>query len=202
MTAVCSEHGIILKRGAQAVESLSATKTIVFDKTGTVTTGRLVLRRWNISAESSVLRDEKMWWKLVHAAESDTLHWASSAIAKKLANMLDEKDDGEVLPRETAIVTPGRGVACKVNGVAVIVGNEEYLRGHAVSSTMMDRHLQSLDESESCALVAFDGQYAGMMAFADEVIPDAKATVARLRAEGFKTIMARQSYLHSVWSSD
>lgn len=155
----------------------------------------MTLERWRASETlSGDLRSEERWWQLVTAAEMDSSHWAATAIQKYAENaafrvrMESRKPPTE---RSSLSVAPGRGISCTVDDVFVVIGNEEHLASHGISGPHITGDVQSLATSESCVLVAFDGCYAGIMAFTDRILPGARSAIDNLKARGLRVCMVR-----------
>ena len=138
---------------------------------------------------SPQVRSEKTWWRLIHTAEAGSHHWAAPAIAKHISKSFESISVGDVPARTDLKVVAGRGLSCIVDDVSVVIGNEQHLRAEGIRSRLLQEHIQTLDELESCVLVAFDGEYAGMLAFADQIAHGAAESIAQLKADGLGVCM-------------
>lgn len=84
----------------------------------------------------------------------------------------------------------GRGVSARVEDRSVLIGNSEFMREHGIQLGSAASEAQQLAaEGKTLLLVAVDGVYAGLLALRDELRPEAKASVAALRAAGIRHIV-------------
>ncbi|GHS94195.1 cadmium-translocating P-type ATPase [Planctomycetales bacterium] len=167
-----SRRGILLK-GSNFLEALNHVGVAVFDKTGTLTRGKF--RVTGVEPMSPFSASEL----LAYAAHAEYFSTHPFAVATRAAfagggGKLDAARVGEY--QELA----GRGVSCQVDGKAVLAGNLKLVAAGTA---------QAAAASDSKIYLAIDGFYAGCLTFADEVKPDAAATVAQLQARGIKTVM-------------
>ena len=165
-----SRCGILIK-GSNHLEALSRVKTAVFDKTGTLTQG--TFRVQEILPENGFTVDELLL--LAAAAEQYSSHPIAQSLLASCKSPLPKAEE----VNEEA----GFGLSAKVNGRMVAAGNRR----------LMDRcGVSCFDPAEAGTIVhvAVDGTYAGCIRIADEMKPEAKASVAALRENGIrKTVM-------------
>jgi P-type Cu2+ transporter len=175
-----ARHGILVKNG-EVLETLSQISHVVFDKTGTLTTGKMRLRK--IIPTEDFTEEELL--RLAAIAERYSEHSIANAIVEAASDahltnpgMLPENFDNE----------PGHGIRAQVEGHQVVIGTSAWLVQHQISlSETVDASLETLEaQAFSCVHVAVDGTYAGMLAIADELRPDAKTLVDNLRAVGIR----------------
>ncbi len=180
-----AQLGILIK-GPEVLESTRRVDTIVLDKTGTVTTGRMalvdVVPAEGVSAETLL--------RLAGALEDASAH----PIARAVADAARER--GGALPPVTGFASvDGLGVRGEVEGHAVAAG-----RVHATDE-LADDWLPALPEPLAAAkaaaeglgrtavTVAWDGAARGLLVVADTVRPTSAAAVAQLRALGLTPVM-------------
>ncbi|MGK2938570.1 MAG: heavy metal translocating P-type ATPase [Solirubrobacteraceae bacterium] len=166
-----AQLGLLIK-GPEILESTRKVDTIVLDKTGTVTTGRMAVV--DVHTGDDVLR-------LAGALEAASEHPVGRAIAAAA-----EERTG-VLPSVTAFANrEGLGVEGEVEGHRVQVGRAA-LTG---STPQLDAARADAESAgRTAVLVAVDGEPAGMLAVADTVKPTSAAAIARLRALGLRPIL-------------
>lgn len=165
-----SKCGILIK-GSNHLEALSHVKTAVFDKTGTLTKG--TFRVQEILPENGFTADGLLL--LAAAAEQHSSHPIAQSLLAMCKLPLPEAEE----VNEEA----GFGLSAKVNGRMVSAGNRRLMGRCGVSCS---------DPAEIGTIVhvAVDGTYAGCIRIADEMKPEAKASVAALRENGIrKTVM-------------
>lgn len=172
--------GILIK-GPEVLESTRRVDTVVLDKTGTVTTGRMSVtevRAFSPTTEADLLR-------AAAALEDSSEHPIARAIAAAAS--------GETpLPAVEAFQNiPGLGVSGQVEGRAVLVGRAALLREWAVAvpDELLEAQTAAEAAGRTAVLVALDGIAAGLIVVADAPKPDARQAVADLRALGLTPIL-------------
>ncbi len=168
--------GVIVK-GAGAIETLGEARTVLFDKTGTVTVGtpevREIISRDGLE-ESELLR---------LAASVDRM--SAHVLGEALVDAATEAGLDLVIPEEVH-EEPGQGIGGSVQGRRVLVGSRTFMRNCGlpqadIAATALSTTMGS---GEAHVIVAVDGHIAGVIVMADELRPDAERLVARLRSEG------------------
>ena len=157
-----SRDGVLVK-GSNFLEALSRTKTVVFDKTGTMTRG--------VFAVSGVYPEgmsEAQLIELAALAESYSQHPISQSLKAAYGQAIDAARVGDV--EEIS----GHGVVAKVDGRAVAAGNGRLMARLGVAA-------KPCAGVGTVVHVAVDGAYAGCILIADQVKPGAKDAIAALR---------------------
>ena len=170
--------GIIIKSGRH-MERLAEVDTIVFDKTGTLTQGAPAVGE--ILPYQKHL-DGRRLLGLAAAAESRLRHPVADALRERARQM------GADMPvcDETRYHL-GRGVEGQVDGHYMHVGNERFFKESGIDFGKATRDRAVLEEQGySCLYVAADGKIAGLIPYADQIRPESRDVVARLRASGVK----------------
>ena len=170
-----SRQGILVK-GSVFLDLLTQLKTVVMDKTGTMTKGVFAVQ--NVQTNSI---DAPELAQLTAALESKSTHPVATAILDYAGRTGKEYESLAVTDVEEI---PGHGLRGTVAGRAMLVGNAKLLRKFnvAVDDTLADL-------SFTIVMVALDGQFAGYFTIADELKPGAAEAVKRLKAEGIRTVM-------------
>ncbi|MEU8080330.1 heavy metal translocating P-type ATPase [Catellatospora citrea] len=175
-----AQLGILIK-GPEVLESTRRVDTVVLDKTGTVTTGRMTLVEV-VTAEGT---DRAQAMRLAGAAEAASEHPIAQAIATAAAA-------GAPLPEVSGFAgTAGLGVTGTVDGVHVVVGRAALLAEHGLAVPAdLDRARQATEEAGRTAVLAgWHGQARAVFAVADVVKPTSAAAVAGLRALGLTPVL-------------
>ncbi|MGW6929399.1 heavy metal translocating P-type ATPase [Lentzea sp. NPDC054927] len=170
-----AQLGILIK-GPEVLESTRRVDTVVLDKTGTVTTGRMSL----VSVHTTEDEDEVL--RLAGALEHASEHPIAKAIAAAA---------GEVPQVEDFRNIEGLGVQGVVDGHAVLVGRESLLTDWSIQ---LDADLKNAKEAaeqqgRTAVLVAWDGKARGVLVVADTVKPTSKEAIAGLRKLGLRPVL-------------
>lgn len=176
-----AQLGILIK-GPEVLESTRAVDTVVLDKTGTVTAGRMDLV--DVAVAPGIERADLL--RLAGALEHASEHPIAQAVARAAAAEVGE------LPAVGSFQSiPGKGVTGVVDGHAVIVGREALLADWALH---LDAGLTAAKRTAEAAgrtavLVAWDGAARGVLVVADQVKPTSREAVAQLKALGLRTVL-------------
>ncbi|MCD8045593.1 MAG: cadmium-translocating P-type ATPase [Clostridiales bacterium] len=166
-----SSQGILIK-GSNYLETLSQTKCVVFDKTGTMTKGVFEVRGIHHSA-----MPEEQLLEYAAYAECASSHPISKSLQQAYGKPIDRIRVTEI--QEIS----GQGVTTQVDGHSVAAGNAKLMREMGVSYA--DCH-----ETGTVVHVAVDGAYAGHILISDVIKPHAKEAVRELKRAGIaQTVM-------------
>ncbi|MFE4700431.1 heavy metal translocating P-type ATPase [Streptomyces sp. NPDC056738] len=170
-----AQLGILIK-GPEVLESTRRVDTVLLDKTGTVTTGRMGLHEVHVAegrAEEDVLR---LAGALEHASEHP--------VARAIATGAQERV-GDLPAPEHFENVPGRGVRGRVAGVEVTVGRFP----GTLPGTLADAKSAAEAAGRTAVVVALDGTAAGVLAVADTVKETSPEAVRELRELGLTPML-------------
>ena len=187
-----AQLGILIK-GPEILESTRRVDTVVLDKTGTITAGRMTLT--DVVTAPGVLETELL--RLAAVVESASEHPIAAAITAGARARLAAAV-GAIAPPWTPDVRdvsdfaayPGLGVCAVAEGRAVLIGKRAWLADEWSLAIEPERpELAELDEradraeenGQTAVFVAWDGRVRGVLTVADTIKPTARAAVARLR---------------------
>lgn len=176
----------ILIRGPEILESTRRVDTIVLDKTGTVTSGKMTL----VDAVPLAGVDRDTLLRTAGAIELASEHPIAQAIARGAAHELQVSPVD--LPRVEAFQNvSGRGVTGVVDGLTVLVGRQSLLDDWAVPA---DPELAAAKdrlerEGKTAVLVAWEGRARGVVAVADTVKPSSAEAIHQFRALGLEPML-------------
>ncbi|MFJ4483909.1 heavy metal translocating P-type ATPase [Streptomyces longwoodensis] len=176
-----AQLGILIK-GPEVLESTRRVDTVVLDKTGTVTTGRVTL----LAVHTADGEDEKAVLRLAGALE----HASEHPVARAVAAGAVERAGALPVPEDFANV-PGLGVQGVVEGHAVLVGRRRLLAEWATElPTALAAAAEEAERSGRTAVtVAWDGRARAVLEVADAVKDTSAEAVRRLRALGLRPVL-------------
>ncbi|OIQ12649.1 heavy metal translocating P-type ATPase [Neomoorella thermoacetica] len=167
-----SRRGILIK-GANFLDALAGLHTVVFDKTGTLTRG--VFRVTRVVPYNGFSAEELL--SLAAHAEAFSTHPIARSIQEAYGREIPPDVVGEY--QEIA----GHGISAVVGGKRVLAGNDRLMHREGIAHDVCDLEGTGVH-------VAVDGTFAGYIIISDELKPDAKEAIARLKELGVKqTIM-------------
>lgn len=184
-----AKFGILIK-GGKAIEILARVRTVVIDKTGTLTVGQAKLIATHVDVgvtENEVLR-------IAASLDQASKHVIAQTIVDEARNK------GLQLAVPTDVVeTPGEGVVGRVDGRSVAVGGLRFLAGKVARS---DASALPHDRPPGALAVAVgvDGRLSGVLILADELRAGTEAMLRELRAMGIERIVLATGDRHEVAS--
>ncbi|MCI7043168.1 MAG: cadmium-translocating P-type ATPase [Lachnospiraceae bacterium] len=162
-----SREGVLVK-GSNYLETLSQTRYVVFDKTGTMTQG--------VFEVSGVYHNQMPEDKLIeYAAYAES--FSSHPISKSLKNAYGKEIDRTRVTDVEEI--SGKGVVARVDGVPVAVGNHKLMEELGLG-------WKECDQAGTVVHMAVDGSYAGCILISDLLKPHAKEAISELKKAGVK----------------
>ena len=175
-----AEAGVLF-RNAEALEVLEKVKTIVVDKTGTLTEGRPKL----VSIVTAPGGDENAVLRLAASVEHVSEHPLGSAIVAAAA------ERGLALGKVSAFQsTTGQGVAGHVDGRDVSVGNVTHLRAKGIQPGPLEQQAEQLrTQARTAMFVTIDGDVAAVLAVADPIKKGAASAIRALHDDGLRLVM-------------
>ncbi|KAB1152380.1 copper-translocating P-type ATPase [Micromonospora sp. AMSO12t] len=175
-----AQLGVLIK-GPEVLESTKQVDTVVLDKTGTVTTGRMTL----VDVVPAAGEDRTELLRLAGALESASEHPIARAVAAGAA-------EAGVLPPVTGFANAeGLGVSGTVDGREVLIGRPRLLREHGLDVPEEVARAAATAEAQgrTAVLAGWDGRARGVLAVADVVRPTSRAAIAQLRALGLTPVL-------------
>ncbi|MEH0970338.1 heavy metal translocating P-type ATPase [Micromonospora sp. CPCC 205546] len=175
-----AQLGVLIK-GPEVLESTKQVDTVVLDKTGTVTTGRMTL----VDVLPAAGEDRAELLRLAGALESASEHPIARAVAAGAA------EAGTLPPVDGFANSEGLGVSGTVEGREVLIGRPRLLREHGLDVPEEVARAAATAEAEgrTAVLAGWDGRARGVLAVADVVRPTSRAAIARLRALGLTPVL-------------
>ncbi|XP_077014258.1 copper-transporting ATPase 2 isoform X3 [Tamandua tetradactyla] len=213
-TGVAAQHGVLIK-GGKPLEMAHKIKTVMFDKTGTITHGVPKVMRFLLLMETAALPLRKVL-AVVGTAEASSEHPLGVAVTKYCKEELGAETLGYCTDFQAV---PGCGIGCKVSNVegllvherplneqavsvptekdvtpqtfSVLIGNREWMRrnGLTISSDVGDAMTDHEMKGQTAILVAINGVLCGMIAIADTVKQEAALAVHTLKDMGVDVVL-------------
>jgi Cu+-exporting ATPase len=176
-----AQLGIVI-RGPEVLESTRRVDTVVLDKTGTVTSGRMSVTQ--VTAATNV--DPADVLRIAGAAEDASEHPVARAIVRHA------RDELGLLPVVGAFDNHGgRGISAVVDGHTVVVGRPSWLeeRGLTLPSDLERVLTAARSKGETVAVVAWDDAVRGLIEISDTIKPTSTEAVTELRALGLEPVL-------------
>lgn len=181
-TGVAAQHGILIK-DAEALEIAHRVNTVVFDKTGTLTLGKP-----RLTAYEAIDGDNPALLRLSAAVQRGSEH--------PLAKAATQAAEEQYLNIPAAVdhqALAGRGVAATVEGQILNLGNTRLMNELELDLSALKARADTLEAEGNTiswlARVSDPKQLIGLLAFGDEIKPEARVAVASLQQLNVNTVM-------------
>ncbi len=176
-----AQMGIVIK-GVDVLQSTRRVDTVVFDKTGTVTTG--VMQLVDVIFAPDTSRAEVLGY-------AGSVEWASEHPVAKAIALAAKSELGSLDSVQQFENVPGMGTRGVVNGVRVMVGGEPLLSQNLVmiSKSLRDALAEARNSGNTAVLVAINGSAKGVCVVADRPKPNSAAAIAELRNLGLRPVL-------------
>ncbi|MDI3243201.1 heavy metal translocating P-type ATPase [Arthrobacter sp. AL08] len=176
-----AQLGILIK-GPEVLESTRKVDTILLDKTGTVTTGKMTLQ--GVHTAPGTDTDELL--RVAGALEDASEHPIAQAIARGATQRV-----GDLPTPESFKNVEGRGVQGVVDGHLVIIGRETMLEDWSLTMPVDLARVKAQAEAarETAVVVAWDGQVRGVLTVADAIKDTSAEAIAQFRALGLTPVL-------------
>ena len=180
-TGRAAQLGILVK-GPQVLESTRRVDTIVMDKTGTVTTGKMTV----VDVVPAPGQDADELLALAAAVEDASEHPIAQAIAQAGRDRF-----GTMEPVTAFTSSAGRGVTGTIDTLAVSAGRATWLAesGSSLPDDLVDALTAAQDLGRTPIAVGWDGAVRGLVVVADTVKPTSARAVVELRALGLTPVL-------------
>lgn len=182
-----AKQGILIK-GGQALETLARVRSLVIDKTGTLTHGRA--RVVSIDVASGQSADELL--RIAASLDQASKHMIAQAIVEEA-----QKKGLQLAVPGDVVETAGEGLEGRVEGHHVVVGGYRFVSERVLGVGLA---LWRADRPAGAAAVAvgIDGKFAGVLILADELRAGTQALLQSLRALGVERIVLATGDRHDV----
>ncbi|MCR1973595.1 heavy metal translocating P-type ATPase [Clostridium sporogenes] len=175
-----AEYGVLIKSGV-ALETAHKVKTIVFDKTGTITEGKPKVT--DVVVINGITQDDLL--QLAASAEKGSEHPLGEAIVKEA-----EQKGLEFKKLDFFKAIPGHGIEVKIENRNILLGNKKLMIESNISLENLEETAHILaGEGKTPMYVAIDSNMAGIVAVADTVKENSKKAIQKLHQMGIEVAM-------------
>lgn len=185
-----AKRGILIRKG-EAIQTMKEVKTVVFDKTGTITKGKPEVVGCYIPTPKGVPQDisneistkGKTLFEIAGSLEKLSEHPLAKAIVTKanLTKYLSVKDFK---------IIRGKGVEGKIGKNQIVIGTEVLMKDNKISLSNYTDKIKSLEEKgQTTMIVAENKNIIGVIGVADAVKEDSTLAIRLLNSHGYKTVM-------------
>jgi len=177
-SGIGAKNGILIRKG-EAIQTMKEVKTIVFDKTGTITKGKPEVT--DIYAKPKI----KESYLIEVAASLEKL--SGHPIAKAIVGKIDAKKYKEVKKFK---ILRGRGVEGYIGSKYIIIGNRTLMKEKSIDIKSSLEVIEKFeDEGKTLMIISENKKIIGFIAVADAVKEDSVYAINELNKEGYKTVM-------------
>ncbi len=175
-----AENGILIKNG-EKLEIIHKINTIVFDKTGTITTGKLKIA--DIIETGNIKKDQIL--RLAGIAEKNSEHPIGKVIyeeAIKKFKKISNPDSFETIP--------GKGVKIRLKKDFILIGTKKLLEENSISINKIQNTLSSLEqEGKTIIILSINKKIFGLIAVSDTIKENAAKVIKKFKDKKIKTYM-------------
>ena len=170
-----AKMGILIKNG-EVLEEVNDVKTVVMDKTGTITNGKPEV--------TDIVGNEKQVLTIAASLEESSEHPLATAIMDKAKT---ENIQANAASDFSAV--EGKGVTALVDDQKAFVGNDKMLSDVEIDSKLQEKMIQLQNEAKTVVFVGVDNKIIGLIAIQDAPKATSKEAIATLKARGLRTVM-------------
>lgn len=175
-SGIGAKNGILIRKG-EAIQTMKNVKTIVFDKTGTITRGTPEV--------TDIYSKVKENYLMEVAASVERL--SEHPIARAIVVRADIKRYRDVKGFK---IVRGRGVEGQMGSKKIVIGNRALMNDRKISIKGFEKYIESYEKSgKTTMIVSENSRVLGVIAVADDVKEDSIDAIARLNESGYKTVM-------------
>jgi len=173
-----AKRGILIRRG-EAIQTMKQVKTIVFDKTGTITQGKPEVT--NIHTTGKITQSHLL--QTAASLEKLSEHPIAKAIVKH-ANLKSYKSV------KSFKILRGRGLEGKIGNKQILIGNLTLMKEKNISLDKLSEKIEEFEEQgQTTMIIAENRKVMGIISVADAIKQDSKQAIKQLHEQGYKTLM-------------
>ncbi|NTV22811.1 MAG: copper-translocating P-type ATPase, partial [Nanoarchaeota archaeon] len=168
-SGIGASRGILIK-GGDVLESAHKLKSIVFDKTGTITKG-----------EPEVTDFDENILQIAASIEKNSEHPLAQAIVKKFS--------GKVLKTQSFKAVPGYGVSAQIGTKKYLLGSRKFMEKSKIDISELSKRIESLESEGKTVMILAEKKALGIVAVADTIRDTSFEAVLKLRKMGISVYM-------------
>ncbi|EJN56033.1 MULTISPECIES: copper-translocating P-type ATPase [Lactobacillaceae] len=174
-TGRSAKMGILIKNG-EVLEAVNTIKTVVFDKTGTITVGKPKV--------TDIVGDEQAVLNVAANLEISSEHPLAAAVLEKA------KEQG-ITPNTAQgfKAIEGKGVKAQINGKEAFIGNDKLLDNYKLTDQLTAKMVQLQSEAKTVVIVGYDNEIIGLIAIQDAPKQSSATAIAALKKRGLRPVM-------------
>ncbi|MGA8181395.1 MAG: heavy metal translocating P-type ATPase [Desulfobacterales bacterium] len=177
-----AEHGVLFKK-SEALETATKLKTIVLDKTGTITLGKPAVV--DIISFDSALVNEDQLLRIAASVEQGSEHPLGKAIVNEA-----KKRGVDLWEPENFKAQRGFGVEAKIQGQWVKMGKPKWFSGTGIDMAPAGNTIDALQaQGKTVMVLVKENQLRGLVAVSDKLKPESKEAIEQLHAQHLKVVM-------------
>ena len=174
-----AENGVLIKGGVP-LETAHKIKTVVFDKTGTITEGKPKVT----DIVSVEVYDKEKLLQIAASAEKGSEHPLGEAIVKAA-----EEKDMKMLKVNKFNAIPGHGIEVEIEGENILLGNKKLMIDRKIEISLQDESDRLASEGKTPMFMAINNKLAGIIAVADVTKESSAFAIKKLHEMGIKVAM-------------
>lgn len=174
-----AEYGVLIK-GGKPLETAHKVKTIVFDKTGTITEGKPIVT--DIITTENIEKNYLL--QLAASAEKGSEHPLGEAIVSAC-----KEKNLQLLELDYFNSITGHGIEAKIDNKNILLGNLKLLNDKKIKNTLETNANILADQGKTPMYVVIDNKLNGIIAVADTTKPNSKRAIDKLHDMGIKVAM-------------
>lgn len=188
-----AKHGFLVKEG-DALERLARVRRITFDKTGTITYGRLQVMavksfRSEKCEQKNISEDELFLYAASIEARSE--HPLGKAVFTCFKEKFNQSTRENLVKIEQFCAVPGKGVMGTAEGFCIMAGNREFLNDYEINIPQyaLKEATHYMDQGCTMIYVAVDYVFCGFLALSDTLRPNIRAVIQKIKSRGIVPVL-------------
>lgn len=173
-TARSAKMGVLIKNG-EVLQEVGKIKTVVFDKTGTITVGKPQVT--DVVGQDNTL-------SIAASLEEESEHPLATAVVKKA-----KENKVDLIKVTNFAAIEGKGVKGNINDQKAFVGSDRLLEDVQISSDLKQKAIDLQNEAKTVVYVGLEDQVIGLIAIQDVPKKSSKQAIKELHDRGLKTVM-------------